>query len=181
MEGTQRLERTSDFQLFSGNQPAVSQCWPSPTPGPQGCTHWWKECESSTSWPSGARGLENGSSGEQERAQTLPAQLHSLPGTGKGTVSACSSQVNPSPLPPWPASPTCTGYGGSGAIVRPTNPQALRLCTLQGVSQGLPEGIPHTPDCPCILSAARKIPRPRSRGSPGVNPRAEAQPHRTLA
>lgn len=84
VERAQRLECTSDFQLLNGNRPGVPLCWSSPTPVPQCCTHWWNECESSTSWPSGARGLENGSSGgqERERAQTLPARPHSPPSRG---------------------------------------------------------------------------------------------------
>lgn len=84
VERAQRLEYTSDFQLLNGNRPGVPLCWSSPTPVPQCCTHWWNECESSTSWPSGARGLENGSSGgqERERAQTLPARPHSPPSRG---------------------------------------------------------------------------------------------------
>lgn len=70
----------------------VPQSWSAPVTSASPCTHWWKECESSTSWPSGARGLENGSSTrrERERAQTLPAQLHPRRHR-RGTVSACSS------------------------------------------------------------------------------------------
>lgn len=99
----------------------------SPTRVSQYCTHWWKECESSTSWPSGARGLENGSSG------------------GQGSVQSPSTPPAPLPNPtPWGGPPGAQGHVGPGVSAHSETlppPPECPWC-LPGGSCCLPGGVP---------------------------------------
>lgn len=154
VERAQRLECTSDFH---GNWPGVPQCCSSPSPGPQGCTHWWKECESSTSWPSGARGLENGSSGGQER---------------ESSDSACTASPRercPPVAPSWIPARAHPGRPAqdTGVPVSLPDPQPRGSAPSRGCPRA-PPGLPlHS------LQGPKHRTAPLS-GRPGANPRAEA-------
>lgn len=135
---------------------------------PQYRTHWWKECESSTSWPSGARGLENGSSGGEEAGE-------------------CSEPACTAPAPLWPPTTPLLGHwhpgvASTGTVVsspttRPCHPLNPSVpVSSREVSQCLPQACPHTlchlcPGCPSWDQPYHPHPHKR----PTVHPQSARQ------